>query len=87
MSNLTELLFGFYKENTNMVLLSIISQIIYSVLQVVIIPVILSKAFHSSLDINKLKSQLYKLVLIWVLLNIISSIALYLHNKISNHNK
>jgi ABC-type multidrug transport system fused ATPase/permease subunit len=82
MSNLTELLFGFYKENTNMVLLSIISQIIYSVLQVVIIPVILSKAFHSSLDINKLKSQLYKLVLIWVLLNIISSIALYLHNKI-----
>ena len=81
MSNLTELLVDFYKQNTNIILLSIISQISYSVLQTIVIPVILSKTFNTQ-DIKNLKTQLYKLVFIWIVLNIISSLALYLHNKI-----
>ena len=81
MSELLRLMLDFYNNDKSLVIFSVLFQVIYSILEFIIVPFILAGAFINIKDSNKFKTQLIKLVGIWIVIKIVGSISLHFHNK------
>lgn len=82
MNELFKLLEGFFKKNKSLVLSSIGFQIIYSVLESIIIPFILADAFNNIGNFKIFRNDLIKLVCLWIIVKTVGSISLHFHSKI-----
>ena len=82
MSELLRLMLDFYNNDKSLVIFSVLFQVIYSILEFIIVPFILAGAFINIKDSNKFKTQLIKLVGIWIVIKIVGSISLHFHNKL-----
>ena len=82
MSELLKLMKDFYNKNKSLVICSILFQVLYSVIESIIIPFVLSGAFNNIKDSEKFKSQLIKLVGVWIIVKVVGCISLHFHNKL-----
>lgn len=82
MYELFKLLEGFFKNNKSLVISSIGFQIIYSVLESIIIPFILADAFNNIGNFEIFRNDLIKLVCLWIVVKTVGSISLHYHSKI-----
>ena len=82
MYELFKILKEFFNENKSLVIISISIQIIYSVLEFIIIPFILAGAFNNINNIGKLKIKLLWLVGTWIIVKLIGSLSLHYHNSL-----
>jgi ABC-type multidrug transport system fused ATPase/permease subunit len=82
MYELFKILIGFFNENKSLVIMSISIQIIYSVLEFIIIPFILAGAFNNINDLKKFRDQLLTLVGIWIIVKLVGSLSVHYHNQL-----
>lgn len=82
MSELLKLLEDFYLQNKELVTWSVLLQVIWSVLETIVVPFILSGAFNNIDNIGKFKTQLLLLVGAWIMIKIIGCLSLHFHNRI-----
>jgi ABC-type multidrug transport system fused ATPase/permease subunit len=82
MYELFKILLQFFNENKSLVIMSISIQIIYSVLEFIIIPFILAGAFNNIKNLDKLRDKLLLLVGTWVIIKIVGSLSLHYHNQL-----
>ena len=82
MKELFKLLEGFYSKNKSLVIASVVFQIIYSVLESIVVPFILAGAFNNISNSEKFKIQLIKLVCLWVVIKLIGCVSLHYHKEI-----
>ena len=80
MDETVKLLSMFFQQHSKLVMTSIGLEVIYSVVDSVIIPLLLADAFNNIQNIEILKMQLIKLVLSWVVIKLVFSFSLYFHN-------
>ena len=79
MDETVKLLSMFFQQHSKLVMTSIGLEVIYSVVDSVIIPLLLADAFNNIQNIEILKMQLIKLVLSWVVIKLVFSFSLYFH--------
>ena len=82
MYELFKILSGFFNENKCLVIMSIGIQIIYSVLEFIIIPFILAGAFNNINNLGELKNKLINLVATWLIVKLVGSLSLHFHNQL-----
>lgn len=82
MYELFKILSCFFKENKCLVIASIGIQIIYSVLEFIIIPFILAGAFNNINNFGELKNKLINLVATWLIVKLVGSLSLHFHNQL-----
>ncbi len=77
MKELQKILKGFYNENKKLVITTIIVQIITSLLEYILVPLILSNAFNNIKQLPILKKDLIYLVAVWIIIKIMSIVNSY----------
>ena len=82
MKELAELLGKFSSEHNEIVIKSIVFQVIYSALESIVIPFVLGKAFNDIKDKEQFKIQLITLVALWAIIKSVGCCARYYHNLI-----
>lgn len=82
MKELVDLLGVFFGLNSDIVIKSIVFQVMYSALESIVIPFVLGKAFNDIKDKEQFKTQLVSLVVLWAIVKAIGCCARYYHNSI-----
>ena len=82
MNEIYKILKGFFENNKSLVFSSIGFQILYSILETILIPLVLAGAFNNITSPPKLKKQLLILVGLWIIIKTIGCISLHYHNQI-----
>ena len=82
MLELFTLLKDFFNKNKKLVISSITVQIIYSILETILLPYILSGAFNNIDKTDVFLQQLIKLVCLWLIIKTVRCISLHYHSQI-----
>jgi len=81
MNEIFNILKGFFKDNKSLVFYSVGFQILYSILETILIPLVIAGAFNNISSLPKLKTQLIILVVLWIIVKTVGCLSLYYHNK------
>ena len=73
---------GFFDKNSSLVIISVLLQIFYSIVQTIVIPYVLSGTFNNIGNSDEFKKQLIKLVGSWILIKVIEVVNMHYRNQI-----
>ena len=81
MNEIYKILKRFFEDNKSLVLYSVGFQVLYSILETILIPLVLAGAFNNIMSFPKLKKYLIILFCLWIIIKTIGCLSSYYHNQ------